>query len=116
MLQRGREFAEQATDLHLRHVVDHLLIFGRIAEGEVHTARVLVATMPVEACDLGLVIMRWSRVSDGLAMSLTGWSVARVGFGQRLVGPLPGDVALAHERLRMLGLDGTRPLYEQVSA
>lgn len=113
VLQRGREFAEQANDLHLRHWVDHLLVFGRVAECEVHSALVVVATAPVETCSLGLVVVRWTRVSDALAMSTSGWAVARVGFGQRLVGPLPGDIALARERLRALGLDITRPLYEQ---
>jgi hypothetical protein len=45
--------------------------------------------------------------------SLSGWAVTRVASGKQLRGPLPGDADLARRRLRALGLDPSRALYEQ---
>lgn len=115
-LERSLVIAEQARVLDLKRLVDHLLIFGRVADGEVLTARCIVASMPLQACDLGLVHARHSRVRDWLEHSMTGWAVTRVASGKLLRGPLPGDVDLARERLRALGYDPALALHEQARA
>lgn len=104
-LDRARALAEQAAPLRLKHIPGALLLLGRVAEGEPYIARAVVANVPVESSDLGLVLLRFSRAQDALAMSLDGWIVARVAPGSRLVGPAPGDIDLARRRLAELNLD-----------
>ncbi len=70
-LQRSRILAEDARPLKLRTLVDELLVLGQVAEGEPFVARAVVATAPVEVCDLGLVLVRCTRAADASAMSLS---------------------------------------------
>lgn len=108
VLVRGRALAEDASYLSLKAVINHLLLLGRVAEGEHHLARCIVVTAPVEQCDLGLIHVPWSRVQDGLSMASNGWLLGRVAFGQRIVGSVVGDFDLARERVEAMGLDWSR--------
>ena len=111
ILVRGRALAETASDLRVRDHTGELLAFGQVAETELFVARCVVVTASVDACDLGNVLLRHSRPRDGLAMSLSGWAIARVAPGSRVVGPLPGDAELARRRLLALGLTPDRPIW-----
>lgn len=53
VLKRGREDAEDARSRDLKRLVGELLVFGRVAEGELCTARCVVATAPAEASAWG---------------------------------------------------------------
>ena len=105
VLARGRTLAEEASNVSLRALVDHLLLLGRVAEGEYQLARCIVVTAPVRGCDLGVIHVPWSRVKDALSMSPTGWVVGRVASGAGIVAAVPGDCELARERVRAVGLD-----------
>lgn len=111
-LERGRELAEQATPLKLKHLAGALLVLGRLADSEPYVARAINVTAPLDPCDLGLVILRFSRLQDALAMSLGGWIAVRVAPGSRVVGATYGDYRAARLRLRRLGIDWRTPLYD----
>ena len=91
-LQRGRALAEQADHLKLSGLVGDLLLLARPEPDEYYVARCWNLSAPRERRDLGLVIVRFARVRDALAMSLSGRIVTRVAPGNRLVGPPPGDL------------------------
>jgi hypothetical protein len=111
-LSRGRALAESAAPLRLKRLAGHLLVVGRIADGEPYVARAIVATAPIETCDLGLVIMRFSRLQDALSMTLGGWIAVRVAPGSRIVGPTYEDYRLARKRLDEMGLGWRIPCLE----
>jgi hypothetical protein len=113
-LTRGRELAERAVPLKFRNHYGALLVLGRVDDGEPFVARALVASAPVEACDLGLVIVRFSRLQDALSMAVGGWVAVRVAQGSRLVGPTRDDYRLARRRLDELSIEWRTPNYEVV--
>jgi hypothetical protein len=115
-LSRGRLLAEQAAPLKLKRLTGALLVLGRVSDSEIFVARAFNASAPVPSSDLGLVIVRASRLHDALAMALGGWVVARVASGSRLVGPTYADYRRARQRLKDLGIDWRMPLYEVAAA
>lgn len=96
--------AETASDLKLKHHRGSLLILCRVADDEPYIARCIAVTERGSARDLGHVIVRFSRAQDALAMSLTGWVLARVGANSKLTSAKPGDRALAESTLRTYGI------------
>jgi len=82
-----------------------LLALGRVAESEPFICRAVNVSAPLRSSDLGLVILRFTRLQDALAMSLGGRGIVRVALGSRVVGPTYGDYHEARLRLHELGLD-----------
>src|SRR4051812_34555545 len=101
-LQRMRERAEEAVDIHLKDLRGCLVLLGRTDDRNPYVARAIIVVDPPQV--IGPVIVRFSRVLDSLAMSLSGWVVVRVAPGGRVVGPLATDYEAARRCAASLGV------------
>ncbi len=104
-LHCARIAAESAVPLKLKNLVGALVILARVPDVDPFVARAAVATAPVANCDLGIVVVRFSRLQDALSMAGSGWVMFRVASGGRPVGPLSQDAALARHRIAELAWD-----------
>lgn len=100
-LERMRDLAEQSRPLKLKEFDGCLLLLGRVDVRAAHIANVVVVDFPPR--QVGLTILRFSRVIDALMMSLTGWIVVRIADGH-VVAPLAGDYDTASRCAASLGL------------
>lgn len=107
--ERGRALAEHAVELKPKQLVGDLLVLRRVDDAERFVFEAVNVSRSLRVSYLGLALTHHSRLVEAVAMSLTGVVVVRVAHGSRFVVPLPGDAALALDRLRELGLDWASP-------